>query len=371
TSITHRLGTTSSVMDYMPPLIALPGQKQGDYYTTTIGPYDYWAIAYGYSTFPGASPAQVTRDLQQIASRSSDPYLQYATDEDADAQDPTAARWDYGRDPLDSSQHDIELSHALFKRIAIRIPLHGHTYDDAFSAYTSTLGMYIGAFNTPLRFIGGSYIHRDHAGQPGARLPVQPIPEGSQVRALRLITENLFDDSALRIPASLLDKVMPDRWFHWDSQPFGPTYGPSSIRAVLLNAQQQALTILYSPDLLSRLEDQNLDPGAHGLDVAHLVDGTTWAIWSELTRPGHLQISPLRRDTQRLDLDKLVSLVVAPPPGTPEDARAMGRYELRWVRDHVHRALEAHHADLGLTAYLQDVEARADRALNAPAFSAA
>ncbi len=35
-------------MDYNPANIVPKGEKQGDYYSTTIGPYDMWAIEYGY-----------------------------------------------------------------------------------------------------------------------------------------------------------------------------------------------------------------------------------------------------------------------------------------------------------------------------------
>ncbi|HEV3121310.1 MAG TPA: DUF5117 domain-containing protein, partial [Isosphaeraceae bacterium] len=41
TAITRVKGNTGSVMDYNPINIARGGQKQGDYYSTTIGPYDY------------------------------------------------------------------------------------------------------------------------------------------------------------------------------------------------------------------------------------------------------------------------------------------------------------------------------------------
>ncbi len=48
TSVTRKKGNTGSVMDYTPINLAPKGQEQGDYFTTTIGPYDYWAIEYAY-----------------------------------------------------------------------------------------------------------------------------------------------------------------------------------------------------------------------------------------------------------------------------------------------------------------------------------
>ena len=45
----HGLG--ASVMDYNPINVVPKGVKQGNYYSPTIGPYDMWAIEYGYKPF--------------------------------------------------------------------------------------------------------------------------------------------------------------------------------------------------------------------------------------------------------------------------------------------------------------------------------
>ncbi len=44
-------GLTGSVMEYSPVNIALKGEKQGAYFTPTLGAYDYWAIEYAYKPF--------------------------------------------------------------------------------------------------------------------------------------------------------------------------------------------------------------------------------------------------------------------------------------------------------------------------------
>ena len=50
------VGMGSSVMDYYPVNIVPKGIKQGDYYTPTIGPYDIWAIEYGYTPISAGDP---------------------------------------------------------------------------------------------------------------------------------------------------------------------------------------------------------------------------------------------------------------------------------------------------------------------------
>ena len=51
TAITHQIGLQGSVMDYPAINVSLDRSKQGDYYTTKAGPYDIWAIEYGYTPF--------------------------------------------------------------------------------------------------------------------------------------------------------------------------------------------------------------------------------------------------------------------------------------------------------------------------------
>ena len=43
-------------MEYDAVNIAPEGKKQGDYYTTTIGPWDYWVVEYAYKSIGGSSP---------------------------------------------------------------------------------------------------------------------------------------------------------------------------------------------------------------------------------------------------------------------------------------------------------------------------
>ena len=45
---TKKNGLTGSVMEYSPINLALKGEKQGAFFTPTLGAYDYWAIEYAY-----------------------------------------------------------------------------------------------------------------------------------------------------------------------------------------------------------------------------------------------------------------------------------------------------------------------------------
>ena len=59
TTKTRETGMVGSVMDYNPSNIVSKEWEQGDYYTTTLGPYDYWAIEYGYKPLSGGTTGEV------------------------------------------------------------------------------------------------------------------------------------------------------------------------------------------------------------------------------------------------------------------------------------------------------------------------
>jgi hypothetical protein len=77
--ITRKIGLIGSVMDY--PAINVPSDrsKQGDFYTTKAGPYDLWAIEFGYTQF---AEGHEEAGLNKILARSTDPKLIFGNDAD-------------------------------------------------------------------------------------------------------------------------------------------------------------------------------------------------------------------------------------------------------------------------------------------------
>ena len=73
---------------------------KGIIFRRTIGPYDMWAIEYGYKPLSGGTEGEVA-ELKKIASRSGEPALAYSTDEDTRGidPDPLSNRFDLGQRP--------------------------------------------------------------------------------------------------------------------------------------------------------------------------------------------------------------------------------------------------------------------------------
>jgi hypothetical protein len=121
-------GMTGSVMDYNPANIALNRAEQGYYFTPRVGPYDVWAIQYGYTPITAASPEGELPALRQIAERSTEPDLAYATDEDAydmgapTSVDPLAMTFDQSDDPIGFTEQRMALAKTLLQRLDRRGP---------------------------------------------------------------------------------------------------------------------------------------------------------------------------------------------------------------------------------------------------------
>ena len=119
-----------SVMEYDAVNIAPEGKKQGNYYTSTIGPWDYWVIEYAYKPISGGKPEDELEALRKIASRVATPELTYGTDGDVSMYqyrdlDPLVNRWDLGADPLEFAKQRREIVAGLWDKIADRVTKDG------------------------------------------------------------------------------------------------------------------------------------------------------------------------------------------------------------------------------------------------------
>jgi hypothetical protein len=77
----EEIGMTGSVMDYSSPNIARNPATQGYYYAPSVGTYDDWAITWGYKPVDGEDEWEQCKNLEPIASQSTEKRHLYGTDE--------------------------------------------------------------------------------------------------------------------------------------------------------------------------------------------------------------------------------------------------------------------------------------------------
>jgi hypothetical protein len=304
--------TAGSVMDYLPININVDsGEIQGDYCMTGIGPYDYWAIEYGY-TF--------SDNLKPILDRVAEPGLAYATDEDTIGPDPLAERYDFTKNPLDYAKNQIRLAKYHRQRIIEKFVQDGESWAKARGGYEMTLNLQTRSLSMMGRWVGGAHINRDRKGDKNARVPVEVIAPEIQREALKWVIENAFSDEAFGLTPDMLSRMTIDRWMDGEGFRFSMRNEPTwPIHDRVMGIQASVLTMLLRPDTLRRVYDNEFRVQADkdALTLPELLETVDSAIWRELNevpdRPFSARkpmISSLRRNLQREHLGRLVDLAL-------------------------------------------------------------
>jgi hypothetical protein len=315
---------TGSVMDYNPSNISPGGKPQGAWNTRTIGPYDYWAIEYGYTL------SDDSKELEKIASRVAENGLAYGTDEDTWSSDPTIARFDMGKEPLDYFRNRLELTKQVLGGLLGRMVKPGQGYQRARQAFDLLLYDYANSCAMAARYVGGNYLHRDHKGDANARPPVVPVPASKQKQALDLLSKAVLGEDALRFSPELLNHLAAGRWLHWGSGDSrqDPEY---PIHDRILMIQLWTLFDLLNPRTLMLICDGELRvaDGEDALTIPELFEKILNAVFTEIVddRKGPFTnrkplISSTRRNLQHELVTELILIALEGEYGSsPQSAR--------------------------------------------------
>jgi len=354
-TITRTRGLVGSVMDYSPVNIAPKGKKQGDFYSTTIGPYDYWAIEYAYKPIMGDEAAE----LKKIAARAPEHDLVYATDEDAFLNDdPYVNRFDLGADPCQFGKERIALAAELLKTLDARVVKDGESWTRTRSAFQILMNQWGDGATLASQFIGGHSISRDHKADKGARDPIMPVPGDKQRDCLKFLADSILSDRSFQFSPALLRKLGAERWMHWGEDILASDSADVSIFERVLSIQQIVLAHCLAPATLARLENQQLqaEPGSNPLRMDEVFRTLTDAIWSELPHPpadkenksSPFSLTTFRRNLQREYVRRLSRMVLSSDGNLagdgfrflmvvrgggslPADARALARMHLKEI----------------------------------------
>ena len=307
-----------SVMEYSPLNINVEdGPDQGDFTMMTIGPYDYWAIEYGYTTDEEALP--------DILSRVNEPQLAYATDEDTFDSDPTSRRFDWGRNPLDYADSQIRLVKQLRETILDRMVKDGQSWARARSGYEMLLNRQFSSIGTAASWLSGTINNRARKGDPGDRNPIEEIAPSMQRRALVLILENAMRDEAWGLNSDLLHKMTIEKYWDNGGGRSAMTNSAFPIHQRIGGMQASALSMMLNPSTLGDLYDCEFrnDSSIDVLTMAEVIQAVTDEVWSELSdMPSNSTlrkpaISSLRRNLQSEHLARLIELSLEEDAGTP------------------------------------------------------
>ena len=333
TAITHAIGLQGSVMDYPAINIALDHNKQGDYYTTKTGPYDAWAIQFGYTE---CSPADEENTLNAILSRSTDPQLAFGNDADdmrspgGGGVDPRVMIFDMSNDVVAYANDRFQLVNMLMGKLKDKYSKPGRSYAELRSRYAILNGQRNSMAAAVSRYIGGIYVDRSYVGQNSTNRPFAPVPVPYQKKATELLAKYIFAPNAFDADAPLFAYLqLQRRGFNF----FGATEDPKP-QTTILFIQRGVLAHVLSSNNLQRVNTTSLYGNTYS--VADIMKDFGRAIFSA-DLAGNVNL--YRQDIQT-EYVKDLALIAATQMSLYDDpSRAAALMELKKIKAMLTRAV--------------------------------
>jgi hypothetical protein len=196
----------------------------------------------------------------------------------------------------------------------------GQSYHELRNAYLVLTGQISNASTVIARYIGGVYVDRAFAGQPGATKPFTPVSRADQKRAMASLAQNVFAPSAYSVPAGLYSYLqMQRRGFGFWGAPEDP-----KVHDRVLAMQRNVLNHLLSPLVQTRVTDSRTYGNEYPL--MEMMSDLTSAIFDADARTN---VSTFRQNLQLEYVNRLIGIVgtvITAPSPTAEPAPAQYGY---------------------------------------------
>lgn len=336
--------------DNIPPDLLIP----------KIGPYDHFAVKWGYAPIPGARTPDEEKATLEGWTRQQDtiPWLRFTT-ADAGASDPennTEAVGD--ADAVKSTRYGMLNLGRVMDMMLPATEKPGDDYSELENMYGQAIGQWGRYMGHVAAIVGGAYTQEKYG--TGERFT--PLERTRQREAVRYLNETAFRVPAIFMKPELLRRIEPEGQL-----------------ARFRTQQQRVLNSLLSQNRLERLvEFEAL--AARSSDAYSLTDLMTdlrAGIWGEL-EDGTVRVDPYRRNLQRAFLEAVdrrlrpteaelnrpgnaFQPAMTPPWGS--DVRAVMRAELRAL-DRVVQQAQGRAGDGMTRVHLQDIRMEIERILN-------
>ncbi|MGH7751661.1 MAG: zinc-dependent metalloprotease, partial [Gemmatimonadales bacterium] len=202
----RRNGTSYSIMDYARNnYVAQPGDDVQ--LQPTLGPWDYYAIDWGYRRIPGAASSPAERPTLDSLARLQDTHPEFRFG-NPDGIDPRTQTEALGDDPVKATRYGL----ANIKRLVPMLlpatttnPLDD--YDELNTMYGEVIGQWAREMGHVAVVVGGTYRHEKYPNQAGV-IHVA-VPRARQREAVQFLLENAFTTPTYFLDFEILRRVEP------------------------------------------------------------------------------------------------------------------------------------------------------------------
>jgi hypothetical protein len=334
-TFTAEYGVAATIMDYARQnYVAQPGDGV-ERFIRGIGPYDHYAVEWGYRVIPGAATPDDERATldRWIRDRADDRTYRFG----AGSFDPDNQTEDIGDDPVRASTFGI----MNLKRVMPNLPewtrsaTPGASYDDLSELYGETISSWNRYVGHVVTLVGGVHMTIRAADQAG---PVyEPVAAERQREAVAFLAREVFDTPTWLNEPAVLTRIEA-------------TGAVNRIRGLQANRLRQ----LLDPARMLRMQEAEL-AGVEAYPVPEFLADVRAAVWSELS--GSRAIDAYRRNLQRAHVERLGE-IMEEGVGAATDAPSLARAELARLARDIRTAMGRSGLDALTRAHLEDMTAR-------------
>lgn len=317
-------GVASSIMDYARFNYVMQPEDGVSPIDYIPGPYDNFAVEWGYTEFPGNLSAEEEIPLlNKIADRQlNDKSVRWDSYSAGAAYDPRIQTEDIGNDAVEASRLGLKnLERIMANLVDAATYEDGRTYNEVQVAYGALVSQYAREIRHVTRYVGSATYRRELAQGQADTEVYGAYPLAKQQEAMAFIAENAFKLPAFWKNEEVLKRVGYD--FYINSV---TGLGTTPLNALLSPARVDRIVKFQAAGL------ETYSPVALFNDVKE-------AIFEELgnRRPN---VDAYRRNLQSMMVNLLVTALEAPTSGdkaVSDDYRALARATLAGLQADLER----------------------------------
>ncbi len=298
-----KMGSSPSIMDYSRfNYVAQPEDRIAiEDLVPRVGPYDKFAIMWGYKPIPGARTPDEERPTLDRWARVQDtiPWLRFSANNEFGAFG-TQSEAVGDADPVKSTGLGFKNIARVVNYIEGATVHPGEDNSDLEYLYNRTVGQWATEANHVATMVGGGTVQYKSGSQPGA--VYTSLPRARQADAVRFLNEQVFTTPTYLIRPEISARIEA-----------------GGMISRINGAQGRVLTNLFDDQRLNRLiENEALANGERVYDLATMLDDVRRGIWSEIYA-GRTDIDAYRRGLQNLYLTT-IERKLNPPPASASAA---------------------------------------------------
>jgi hypothetical protein len=295
-SFTRVYGVSATIMDYARQnYVAQPGDGlQPKDFIRRVGPFDTYAINWGYRVIAAPSPEAERATLNTWLTQQTGPFPYRFASQQLAAGDPRNQTEDLGDDPVKASMYSTMNYKRMIPSLVSWTTRPGSDFTELREVYEESVARWFGNMGHVTTVVGGVEVDLKVAEQTG---PVYRIvPKSRQKAALTFLSENVFVTPSWLTPKEITSRI-----------------GPSN---VVSTRQVGVLTSLLTPARLGRLAESERYDAAAAYPLAEYMADLKRAVFNGAAP------DPSRRQLQRVYLQRLEALIA--PPAAPAAGAGFG-----------------------------------------------